>query len=151
MVRGGQGDVGSGGNGEEGNGDNGFLGEEGEKGGEGGGNGLLELGKMEKEMGMMESERGKSWWSKMVAKESTALLGVAVACCWLEMKEGKKNERERRRKGVVYIKGFGDITSLPSTNETCKRPASNEMKIRVWQLPRRGDETRVQGKTRMSR
>ena len=52
MVGGGQGGVDSGGNEEEGNGDNGFLGEEGEKeGGEGGGNGLLELGKMEKEMG----------------------------------------------------------------------------------------------------
>ena len=52
MVGGGQGGVDSGRNEEEDNGDNGFLGEEGEKeGGEGGGNELLELGKMEKEMG----------------------------------------------------------------------------------------------------
>ena len=42
---------------------------------------------------------------------------VLVAFGWLQMKEKKRNERERRKS--IYIKGNGIITRLPSYKESC--------------------------------
>ena len=90
---------------EEGNGDNGFLGEEGEKeGGESGGKELLDLDKMEKEMG---GEWWRTWWRNgggnggVVAGQGE--FGLLFSFAGKMEKEGKYERERKKERWGIYI------------------------------------------------